>query len=97
VYSPHCEDPSFVSGTRYIATMLMLGFVVLAWRNADHPLADIVQLKQIRAPRFEARVRPRRPVRTRGSGKHTLQCVDARVLQVVEAPAYGPAEQHRRA
>jgi hypothetical protein len=126
---PCCEGQSFVSGTRYIAAMSMLGLVVLAWRNADHPLvamlctqatvyvliaaaivacgcwnmlhshtridathirqgcrplqrsvalADIVQLRLIRAPRFDPWVTPR-------------------VLQAVEALAHGPAEPRSRA
>lgn len=143
-----CEGPSFVRGTRYLATGLALSLVVLGWRNADHPLvamlstqatvyvliavaivacgywnvlhsrtgidathirqgcwplrrsvalADIVQLKLIRAPRFEALVTPRLLVRTRSSGKHTFYCADTRVLQAVEDLAYGPAEQPSRA
>ena len=39
---PSCEGPSFVSGTRYIATMLMLGLALLAWRNANHPLMTML-------------------------------------------------------
>jgi hypothetical protein len=143
----YCEGPSFASGTRYMATLLALSLVVLAWRNADHPLvamlstqatvyvliavaivasgywnvlysrtyidathirqgcwpvqrsvalADIVQLKLIRAPRFQAWVTPRLLVRTRSSGKSTFYCADARVLQAVEELAYGPAEQRSR-
>lgn len=146
--APYCEGRSFVSGTRYVATLLMLGLSVLAWRNADHPLvamlstqatvyvliavaivacgywnvlhsrtcidathirqgcwplqrsvalADIVQLQLIRAPRLQALVTPRLLVRTRSSGKHTFHCADARVLQAVEALAYGPAEPRHRA
>jgi hypothetical protein len=145
---PHCEGPSFARGTRYMATLLALSLVVLAWRNADHPLvamlstqatvyvliavaivaygywnvlhsrtcidathirqgcwpvqrsvalADVVQLKLIRAPRFAAWVTPRLLVRTRSSGQSTFCCADARVLQAVEELAYGPVEQRSRA
>lgn len=144
---PHCEGPSFASGTRYMATLLVLSLVVFGGRHADHPLvamlstqatlfvlivvalvasgywnvlhsrtridathilqgcwpvqrsvalADIVQLRLIRAPRFEAWVTPRLLVRTRSSGRHTFYCADARVLQAVEDLAYGPAEPRSR-
>jgi len=37
-----CEGPSFAAGTRGIATLLMLALVVLAWRNAEHPLVAML-------------------------------------------------------
>ena len=39
---PHCEGPSFASGTRYMATLLVLSLVVFGGRHADHPLVAML-------------------------------------------------------